>query len=88
MNFRSYANPNDCRMSNVLGLKLCTDAKFPVMRDSSPYFPLTGPSVVSVALEKTESSMKGYHIRVVTDLSGKCCAHGNSTTYAHKPADH
>ena len=70
-------------VSKVIGLELCGQLQFPnaSMHPSGPYFPLTGPSSVSVVLHKRDSHT-GYKLlakRVeVSSLKGllaMCCQH-------------
>ena len=48
-----------------LGTKLCWNVQYPnaSMVPESPFFPLTGPAQLQVALHKTDSTLTTYQIR-------------------------
>lgn len=69
---RSLIN-NDCMttFSTFLGLKVCADVKVPQASLSAPFVLLNGPAVMSLSVEKSESSMEGYYLKVEKDAKGR-----------------
>ena len=65
------------RLTPVTGLRLCAQSRLNVPRplsnpkmDAAPSFPLSGHGAFSVVLEKTDASMKGFHLKLdITDKS-------------------
>ena len=67
-------------VSKVIGLELCGQLQFPnaSMHPSGPYFPLTGPSSMSLVLHKRDSHT-GYKLlvkRVEVSSKRECTSAG------------
>ena len=62
-NRKEFQECTGSTVAKVTGLELCADLQFPnaSMQSSGPYFPLTGPSSVSVMLHKRDS-LTGYKL--------------------------
>jgi len=59
------------RLTPITGLRLCAQSRLNVpsplanpKMDPVPSFPLSGHGAFSIVLEKTDSSMKGYHLKL------------------------
>jgi hypothetical protein len=57
-------------LSTFLGLKVCADIKLPQPSRSAPFPMLNGQGIFSLSIEKSESSMEGYYMKIEKDNKG------------------